>query len=376
MNRKRKKAHLAKRRIAEESKGAGDTMKPTPIRRISNLRPVAETAEVVSRLEKQRRARLSLRERAVPGRRESNRFRHRATWASSQDLSKFMPARALPGSDPDPGPSRRRIASWQSLLKQCILILLALAGVAGLIVCAVFFLFPFLASHEEAVASVNPPAPDPRAERMAELSKVAMVAFGAHDYENAHLDYEEMTTLDPNSVQAWNNVGLTLVAQKRFEEALEPLARAITLDPDRATLALMNRSFCLRMLKRSGEARTDLESAVKLSPSDPIPNNLLLLARIESGERESVEAGIRAEQELSIPSLEPLSIGAIIGLAIADGNIPTARIAVERARQILTRRELVMILNDPFLAPHAQILGALAPGKADDSTEDPKESGN
>lgn len=44
--------------------------------------------------------------------------------------------------------------------------------------------------------------------------------------------YDEATRLDPNYANAWNNKGLALASQSKYEEAIKAFDQAIRLDPN------------------------------------------------------------------------------------------------------------------------------------------------
>jgi tetratricopeptide (TPR) repeat protein len=85
--------------------------------------------------------------------------------------------------------------------------------------------------------------------------------------------YEQAIALSPNNATAWNNMGVTLAALKRDPEALSAFEQAIALDPTNAVpwasaAAWDNKGRALARLKRYAEAVGTFEQAIAVDPTD------------------------------------------------------------------------------------------------------------
>ncbi len=76
---------------------------------------------------------------------------------------------------------------------------------------------------------------------------------------------ERATTLGPNNVFAWYNKGVALGDLKRYEEELAAYAKALALDPNYA-LAWNNKGSAFNLLHRYDEALSASKRAVALDP--------------------------------------------------------------------------------------------------------------
>lgn len=77
--------------------------------------------------------------------------------------------------------------------------------------------------------------------------------------------FQRATQLDPNSFDAWVNLGYTLNVLKRFADALPAHERATTLDPNNV-IAWSNKGNALNYLKRYEEGLAACEKALSLDP--------------------------------------------------------------------------------------------------------------
>src|SRR5262249_44138732 len=90
---------------------------------------------------------------------------------------------------------------------------------------------------------------------------------------------------DPNRAAIFQGAGVKLVAESKFEEALEQFRRGAALDPDNSAM-LINVAFCLDKLHRYDEAITELKRARQLDPGNALVylnwgNSLLNLHKYE-----------------------------------------------------------------------------------------------
>jgi tetratricopeptide (TPR) repeat protein len=76
------------------------------------------------------------------------------------------------------------------------------------------------------VASATTPSDDPVA-----ISQRADTAFTGGNYPEAEALYSQLLALDPENVELYNNLGLTLHYLGRSDEALQKLAAGLKIDP-------------------------------------------------------------------------------------------------------------------------------------------------
>ena len=106
-----------------------------------------------------------------------------------------------------------------------------------------------------AAAMVDPGFSDP-----AELSRQADVYFANRQYDKAVEMYERLLVFDPNRVDTYNNLGLTLHYLGRSTEALGKLNDGITLEPDHQRIWL-TLGFVHSQLGNAEQARVALARA-------------------------------------------------------------------------------------------------------------------
>ena len=94
---------------------------------------------------------------------------------------------------------------------------------------------------------------------------------------------QRLTEVSPESKEAWNSLGLTLLAQRRWQEAEQSLGRAVALD-DRWTTGLVNLGRALVAQKRQAEAHPYFEKAVSIVPDEPWANYYLALDALAAGQ--------------------------------------------------------------------------------------------
>jgi len=80
--------------------------------------------------------------------------------------------------------------------------------------------------------------------------------------------------LDANSYQAWHNLGLTYFRMQRYKEARDPLQHAVALHPD-AYGSVVTLGATLYMLGEDQAALPVLEHAHQLNPADAQTNSVL-----------------------------------------------------------------------------------------------------
>ena len=162
--------------------------------------------------------------------------------------------------------------------------------------------------------------------------------------------YREALTLDPDYVPAHAGIGEALFHLARYEEALEALARAVSLQPEAALTGARLRLMSLaeQELGRSEAAAGHFERALQLDPRDAEALDRLALVRY--GQQRYAEA-LELNRRLAELSPEGAQIHANIGAALyflgrvdaavrsfeqalaLDPTLQTARAALEQIRE-------------------------------------------
>ncbi|MEQ1802766.1 MAG: tetratricopeptide repeat protein [Gammaproteobacteria bacterium] len=112
-------------------------------------------------------------------------------------------------------------------------------------------------------AAVPPMSTDPAA-----MWNDAEDSFSSGNYARAAGLYEQLLALDPQNVELYNNLGLTLHYLGRSTEALEKLRAGAARDPAHQRTWLTT-GFINAQLGNAGEARSALEKA-QVGPDDDI----------------------------------------------------------------------------------------------------------
>lgn len=208
----------------------------------------------------------------------------------------------------------------------------------------------------ENTAPVESPSPTPKGPGEARLLRdVARDALARRDATTAETSLRQALALEPDHAASWSNLGVALMLQKRTDEALEAIDKAISLDAGMARTHA-NRSHILRSLGRLPDAIDSLSQATETDPSSAIHANRLLLLRIENGEMEYVRQQVITARSMRIPSLERQTIVAGAAVAAIDGDYPSAISLLARARQMLDPEAVHDLLDDPVFAPHMTAL--------------------
>ena len=92
--------------------------------------------------------------------------------------------------------------------------------------------WPDSATSTTSMPGSAPVMVDPGFSDPAELSRQADVYFSNRQYDRAAEMYERLLVFDPNRVDTYNNLGLTLHYLGRSTEAVSKLNEGITLEPD------------------------------------------------------------------------------------------------------------------------------------------------
>ena len=95
------------------------------------------------------------------------------------------------------------------------------------------------------------------------------------DYIASEADFRQALVLNPEQPQVLNNLGYSLVEQRRnLDEALGMIERAVELQPDSGYIT-DSLGWVFYRLGRYDEAVAPMERAIELLPNDPIINDHL-----------------------------------------------------------------------------------------------------
>ncbi len=102
-----------------------------------------------------------------------------------------------------------------------------------------------------------------------EIARQANESFSSQRYEQAAVLYERLLTFDPNNVETYNNLGITLQYLGKSTEALDKLNKGAAVDPtyQRIWLTL---GFVNSQLGNIEEARTALNNAVQMDADNGV----------------------------------------------------------------------------------------------------------
>jgi cytochrome c-type biogenesis protein CcmH/NrfG len=94
---------------------------------------------------------------------------------------------------------------------------------------------------------------------------------------------QRLSEVSPESKEAWNSLGQTLLAQRRWQDAEQAFGRAVALD-DHWTTGLVNLGRALVAQERQAEAHPYFEKAVSIDPAEPWANYYLALDALAAGQ--------------------------------------------------------------------------------------------
>jgi Tfp pilus assembly protein PilF len=117
-------------------------------------------------------------------------------------------------------------------------------------------------------------------------------------YDAALADLKKALTLAPQNAEVLNSLGVFLLGQKKFSEALDYLNRSVELERQNE-VALYNRGQLYASIGDNSRARVDLEAALDLDPDQPRILALLADIALKSGDSRQClslyERAIRAD---------------------------------------------------------------------------------
>jgi tetratricopeptide (TPR) repeat protein len=95
-------------------------------------------------------------------------------------------------------------------------------------------------------------------------------------------EYRETLQIDPNDVDAHNNLGNALALQGRLDEAIEHFSQALKLEPDTPSLHV-NLGIMLARQGKHSEAMSEFRGAIRIAPDNPAAHNSLVLELYRTG---------------------------------------------------------------------------------------------
>jgi len=99
-------------------------------------------------------------------------------------------------------------------------------------------------------------------------------------FEQALDPLQRAAQLDPNSYEAWHNLGLTYFRLQKYKEARAPLEQAVALQPESyGSIVILGAT--LYMLGDDAAALPVLEHAHRLNPGDAQTEEVLRKLRAE-----------------------------------------------------------------------------------------------
>jgi len=117
------------------------------------------------------------------------------------------------------------------------------------------------ATHQAPIES--PTFTPPVIEDPNEVARQANEFFANKQYDSAADSYERLLALDPNDVNTYNNLGITLHYLGRSTEALSRLEEGVSVDPTYPRIWL-TLGFVNSQLGNIGQARAALATAAEL----------------------------------------------------------------------------------------------------------------
>ena len=172
-----------------------------------------------------------------------------------------------------------------------------------------------LLARKDALAATSTPSPE-QTEAVSE-----MAARQRQDNPNPR----EWSALD------WVLNSQTLIAERRFADALVSLDRALELEPD-SVLALSNRGFVLNELARYADALVDLDRSLELEPDDPVTLSNRGFALNGLGQYDEALAAF--DRSLELRPNDPVTLSNR-GSALSDlGRYDEALVALDRSLEL------------------------------------------
>ena len=110
----------------------------------------------------------------------------------------------------------------------------------------------------------------------------------------------------PWDVGHWSNRGYELTMLGRYDEALDMIEKALSIDKDEP-VALSNRAYVYTLLDRDAEAWSDVERSLRNYPANPFALRTRAILRIRKGERAKACEDLTLAKALGgVPDVERL----------------------------------------------------------------------
>jgi tetratricopeptide (TPR) repeat protein len=97
------------------------------------------------------------------------------------------------------------------------------------------------------------------------LLEYGNVCFKHQDFEEAAALFQKLTSLKPQRVEGWNNLGIAQLSRREEDKALESFKKVLNIEPDNAG-ALLNLGNCYANKNSFEEAAGFFQKAVALKP--------------------------------------------------------------------------------------------------------------
>jgi len=186
----------------------------------------------------------------------------------------------------------------------------------------------------------------------------AFYSFGLVD--NATREYLLAVGKNPKLSDAWNNLGLSLTAQGKYEKAISALENATRLKPEDAE-AWYNLGYTYGMLGKSEEELAAYEKAISLRPNMTVAWRNIGVIRFEQGNYSSATSALE-----KATAYDPASATGWYYLGIAyekTGNLTGAATVLKQA---IVLDQNLTIAKDRLIAVERN----LTPGTQKDQTGD------
>jgi TolB-like protein/Tfp pilus assembly protein PilF len=141
--------------------------------------------------------------------------------------------------------------------------------------------------------------------------------WGRKDYESAYAAFTKAQAGLPSSADVVQALALVRRRQAKFEEAAELMRKASVLDP-RNALVFFTRAETLAVLRRYDEARESAAHAVSLSPDSGSGSMLEARIAVLAGDVEGARAAFARSMERASRSSELRSVGFWTAISIRD----------------------------------------------------------
>ena len=122
---------------------------------------------------------------------------------------------------------------------------------------------------------------------------MGLAYWARRDYANAEVRFLKAIKLKPSFSEAWNNLGAFYLSQGRNEEPVKALESALgNIYYSSYEMALSNLGLALYKLGRLPEARSRLEEAIEVNPTQPAVRLNLSLLLFDQGDYRQAKAHV------------------------------------------------------------------------------------